>query len=224
MPGTLYPLTVITRLCGRYSSFPFRIRIFFHRLFPHLYIKNNEKVPHTNYLSCFTWFLFNILVFGGILFHKISDVLCLVTQSCLTVCNPMDCSPPGSSVQGIFPGKNTGVGLHALLQGNLPSLGIEPRSPPLQADSLPSEPPGKPKNTGVGTLSLLKGIFLTQKSNQGLLHCRWILYQLSYQGSLKSLISIYKMYMWFPVYILYPCVYVCQCNIMSVQTSPFCKQ
>ena len=59
-------------------------------------------MPHTNYLSCSTWFLFNILVFGGVLFRKISDVLCLVTQSCLTVCNPMDCSPPDSSVQGIF--------------------------------------------------------------------------------------------------------------------------
>ena len=41
----------------------------------------------------------------------------------------------------------------------------------------------KPKNTGVGSLSLLQGIFLTQELNQVLLHCRWILYQLSYQGS-----------------------------------------
>ena len=44
-------------------------------------------------------------------------------------------------------------------------------------------PPGKPKNTGVGSLSLLQQIFMTQESNQGLLHCRQILYQLSYQGS-----------------------------------------
>ena len=48
---------------------------------------------------------------------------------------------------------------------------------------LPAEPPGKPKNTGVGSLSLLQGIFPTQESNLGLLHCKWILYQLSYQGS-----------------------------------------
>ena len=40
---------------------------------------------------------------------------------------------------------------------DLPSPGIEPRSPTLQADSLPSEPPGKPKNTEVGSLSLLQG-------------------------------------------------------------------
>ena len=41
----------------------------------------------------------------------------------------------------------------------------------------------KPKNTGVGGLSLLQWIFQTQESNRGLLHFRWILYQLSYQGS-----------------------------------------
>ena len=45
--------------------------------------------------------------------------------------------------------------------------GIEPRSPALQADSLPAEPQGKPKNTGVGSLSLLQGIFPTQESNRG---------------------------------------------------------
>ena len=67
---------------------------------------------------------------------------------------------------------------------DLPNPGIQPRSPALQTDSLPSEPPGKPKNIGAGSLSLLQGIFLTQESTQGLLHCRWILYQLSYQGSL----------------------------------------
>ena len=67
--------------------------------------------------------------------------------------------------------------------GDLPNPGIKPRSPALQADSLPAEPQGKPKNTGAGSLSLLQWIFPTQESNQGLLHCRWILYQLSYQGS-----------------------------------------
>ena len=66
--------------------------------------------------------------------------------------------------------------------GDLPNPGIEPRSPTLQAGSLPTGPQGKLKNTGVGTLSLLQ-IFPTQESNRGLLHCRWILYQLSYQGT-----------------------------------------
>ena len=65
--------------------------------------------------------------------------------------------------------------------GDLPNPGIEPRSPALQADSLQSEPLGKPKNTGVGSLSLLQRIFPTQELNRGLLYCRQILYQLSYQ-------------------------------------------
>ena len=56
----------------------------------------------------------------------------------------------------------------------------------MQADSLPSEPPGKPKNTGVDSLSVLQGIFPIQESNWGLLHCRQILYQLSYQGGSKN--------------------------------------
>ena len=68
--------------------------------------------------------------------------------------------------------------------GDLPDPGIKPRSLALQVDSLPSEPPGKTKNIGVGSLSLLQGIFPTQESSWGLLRCRWILYQLSYQGRL----------------------------------------
>ena len=69
--------------------------------------------------------------------------LFLVAQSCLTLCDPMDCISPGSSGQGDSPGKNTGVSCHALF----------------------------------------KGIFPTQGSIPGLLHCRQILYQLSYQRS-----------------------------------------
>ena len=67
--------------------------------------------------------------------------------------------------------------------GDLPNPGNEPRSPALQADSLLSEPQGKPKNTGVGSLSLIQQIFSTQELNQGLLHCRRIIYQLSYERS-----------------------------------------
>ena len=59
----------------------------------------------------------------------------------------------------------------------------QPRSPALQEDSLPAEPQGKPKNTRVSSLSLLQRSFPTQGLNRGLLHCRRILYQLSYQGS-----------------------------------------
>ena len=76
-------------------------------------------------------------------FVKNKVPMCLVAQPCLTLCDPMDCSPPGSSVHGDSPGKNTGVGCHTLLQG----------------------------------------IFSTQRLNIGLLHCRWIIYPLSYQRS-----------------------------------------
>ena len=70
-------------------------------------------------------------VFKGLLNCKV-----LVTQSCPTLWDSTDCSPPG---------KNTGVGCHSLLQGDLPNPGIEPRSPVLEADALTSEPPGKPR-------------------------------------------------------------------------------
>ena len=56
--------------------------------------------------------------------------------------------------------------------GDLPNPGIESGSPSLQADSLPAEPQGKSKNTGVGGLSLLQRIFSTQELNWGFLHCR----------------------------------------------------
>ena len=57
-------------------------------------------------------------------------------------------------------------GLPCSPPGDLPNPGIEPRSPALQLDSLPSEPPRKPKNTELGSLSFLWGIFPTQESSQ----------------------------------------------------------
>ena len=77
----------------------------------------------------------------------------LVVQSCTTLCDPMNCSPWGFSRQEYW------NGLPCPPSGDLPNLGIEPRSPTLQADSLPSEPPGKPKNIGAGSLSFLQWIF-----------------------------------------------------------------
>ena len=71
--------------------------------------------------------------------------------------------------------------------GDLPIPGIKPRSPTLQADSLPAEPQGKPNNTRVGSLFLLQRIFPTQELNQDLPHCRWILYQLSHKRSPRIL-------------------------------------
>ena len=68
-----------------------------------------------------------------------------VTQSCLTLCNPMDYNPVGSSVPWDSPGKNPGVGCHFLLQGvNLPDPGIEPIPPALAGGFFTTDPPGKP--------------------------------------------------------------------------------
>ena len=100
-----------------------------------------------------------------------------VAPSCPTLCDPMD-----YTVYGILQARILEWAAVPFSR-DLLNPGTEPRSPTLQADSLPTEPPGKPKNTGVGSLSILQWIFPTQESNQGLLHCRQILYQLSYQGS-----------------------------------------
>ena len=71
------------------------------------------------------------------------SVKALVVQSCPTLCEPMDCSPPGSSVHGILQAR-TLEWLAISSPGDLPNPGTEAGSPALQADSLPSEPPGKP--------------------------------------------------------------------------------
>ena len=98
-----------------------------------------------------------------------------VAQLCLTVCDPKQ------SME--FSRLEYWSGQPFPSPGDIPNPGIDPRSPTWEADSLPAEPPGKPKNTGMGSLSFLQWIFLTQKQNRHLLHCRQILYHLSYQGS-----------------------------------------
>ena len=66
-----------------------------------------------------------------------------VTQSCLTLCDPMDWSPPGSSVHGI-PQARVPRGLPFLSPEDLPDPGIKPRSPALTGRFFATEPPGKP--------------------------------------------------------------------------------
>ena len=87
--------------------------------------------------------------------------MCLVTQSCPTLCDPMDYSSSGSSVHGILQAR-------ILEWVAMPSSRGSPQPRDQTqvyhvAGSLPSKPPGKPKNTGMGSLSLLQGIFLTQE-------------------------------------------------------------
>ena len=145
-----------------------------------------------------------------------------VAQSCLTLWDHMDCNPPGSSVHRILQARilvkvkaaqsfltlcdRMDYTAHGILQARklewvafpfsryLPNPGIEPRFSALQVNSLRAEPQGKPKNTRLGSLSLLQGNFLTQGLNPGLLHCRHIFYHLSHQGS--------------PIHIYYLCLYL----------------
>ena len=115
--------------------------------------------------------------------HEIQFFSCSVVSDSFET--PMDGSLPNKwdFLSMGFSRQDNWSGLPCPPPGDLPNPGIELKSLTLQADSLPSELPGKPKNTEVDSLSLLQGIFLTQEFNQCLLHCRWILYQLRYQKS-----------------------------------------
>ena len=105
-----------------------------------------------------------------------------VAKSCPTLCHPLD-----YTVHGILQAWLLEWVIFPFFRGS-----SQPRDR-TQEDYLPAEPQGKPKNTGVGSLTLLQGIIPIQESNQDLLHCRWILYQLLYQGS-PQVISIKWMY------------------------------
>ena len=108
--------------------------------------------------------------------------MCLVIQLCVTLCNHGPSFTRLLCPWGLFRPENWS-GYPCPPPGHLPNTGIKPRPPALQADSLPSEPAGKPKNTGMGSLFLLQGIFPTQGSNPGLPHCRQVLHLLSHKGN-----------------------------------------
>ena len=82
------------------------------------------------------------LLFTSYEFATVPVIMCLVAQSCPTLFDPMDCSPPGSSVG--FSRQEYWSGLPFPSPGDLPNPGIKPRPPALQADTLLTEPPGKP--------------------------------------------------------------------------------
>ena len=84
-----------------------------------------------------------LLMFTELFYTPYMKVKVLVAQSCPTLCDPMDYRPPGSSVHGILQARVL-EWVAFPSPGDLPNLGIEPRSPALQADSFPSEPLGKP--------------------------------------------------------------------------------
>ena len=112
-------------------------------------------------------------------------------------CNQMDFCHQAPLSAG-FSRQEYWGGLPCPPPGELPDPGIKPGSPILQVDSLPAEPQGKLMAgvgripTGGGSLSLLQRIFLTRNWTGGLLHCRQILYQLSYQEDLTEAEDIKK--------------------------------
>ena len=96
---------------------------------------SSPALPHRAWITALTGLPHPILTGPCVLSHSVvSDSLC----------DPMICSPPGSSVLDVLPGKNTGVGCHALLQGIIPNPGIEPTSLELADGFFIAEPPGKP--------------------------------------------------------------------------------
>ena len=100
-------------------------------------------------------------------------------QPCLTLGNPVDCSPPGSSVHGDSPGKNVKRGLPCPPPGDLPNPGSNPGLLHYKWILYHLSHQGSPRILEWVALSLLQGYFPTQESNRGLLLCRQILYQLS---------------------------------------------
>ena len=97
-----------------------------------------------------------------------------------TFCDPMDYIPPSSSVHGDSPGKNTGVGCHALHQGIFPTQGSNSGLLQYKWILYHRSHQGSPRILECVACPFSRGVFPTQKLNRGLLHCRQILYQLSY--------------------------------------------
>ena len=113
--------------------------------------------------------------------------LCRYIYGCVLshvqLCDPMDCVTHWASLSmGMLQARI--LECVAMLSSRVSS---QPRSPTWQADSLPSDLPGKPKNTEVSSLALLQEISPTQGLNLGLLHCRQTLYHLSHQGSSQNM-------------------------------------
>ena len=118
-----------------------------------------------------------VLVHLGCYNKILKTVKIKVIQSCLTLCDPMD-----YTVHGILQARLLEwVAVPFSRGSSQPRDGTQVSC--IAGGFFTSWPPGKYKNTGVGSLSLLQGIFLTHELNWGLLCCRRILYQLSYKGS-----------------------------------------
>ena len=118
-------------------------------------IKINEK----KYLKVYLLDLYCFVVFSVYTFVDLICCAVLSHQSCPTLCNPMNCSLPGFSVHGDSPGKNTGVGCHALLQGIFPTQGLNSGVPNCRWILYFLSHQGSPRILKLGSLSLLQRIF-----------------------------------------------------------------
>ena len=110
-------------------------------------------------------------------FKKYTELKVKVAQSCLTLCDPID-----YTVHWILQARILEWVVFPFSRGSSHSR-YQTQVSCFAGGFFTSWATREAQNTGVGSLSLLQGIFLTQESNRGLLHCRQILYQLSYQGS-----------------------------------------
>ena len=119
----------------------------------------------------------------------------LVAQSCPTLCDPMGYSPPGSFVHGDSPGKNTGMGCHAFLQGIFPTQGSNLGLPHCRWILYCLSHQQSPGILEYVAYAFSRGTSQAWELNRGLLHFRWIVYQLRYQGSLK-LVSLLRQNSW----------------------------
>ena len=133
--------------------------------------KSLLKRLHSNYNVRVTCFLRLIIITCMLTKAKWSEV----AQSCPTLCDPMDCSLPGSSVHGIFQ-QGCWSGLPFPSPGDLPDPGIEPRPPALQADALPFELPGKPFQGKQGANELMSGRKVLFCVNYFTLYCFLLFY------------------------------------------------
>ena len=165
-------------------------------MYSNLYIHSSVY----RYLSCLSWLFSAIpnmlletflkhwypqarssLGIAGLKWKKVK-----VTQSCPTLCNPIV-----YTVHGILQARILEWVAFPFSRGS-----SQPRDRTqvsrIAGGSLPAEPQGKPKNTGVGSLSLLQGIFPAQESNQGLLHCSWAIREAQCWVSLYSNVQFHK--------------------------------
>ena len=138
----------------------------------------------------------------------------LVPQ-CSTLCKPMDCSPPGSSVHGDSPGKNTRVGCHVLLQGIFPTQGLNPSLPHCRRILYHLSQQGSPRILEWGAYPFSMGSFWPRNRTSisgiaGEFFTRLATRKALYRYIYAYVYIIYKIYVGIYIYV---CVSLCMCKV-----------